>query len=152
MYWMFIINDLAINNLVLSAEKIAEYLLQNEVWQYTPMTPNAKKITKGDKVLIYLAGRERRYFYATFEIKEPINLPNIKLEQNGKWEDVFNQMFKLNSPICSVEKFKEKIYLDEELRARLSFIVDKKNWGLYFRQGIRTLSEKDYKVIMNCVK
>ena len=152
MYWMFILNDLFIDSVVLAAEEIAEYLLQKEVWQYTPLTPNIKKIKKGDKVLVYLAGPKRKYFYATFEIQEQIKSTNMELKKSEDWKESFNRMFKLDSPICSVEKFKGKIYLDEELRARLSFIVDKRNWGLYFRQGIRMLSEKDYKVIMNCVK
>ena len=152
MYWMFILNDLLVDNIVFPPEEITEYLLEKEVWQYTPLTPNVKKINKGDKVLIYLAGRERRYFYATFEIQEPVNSPSIKLGLSEHWEESFNRMFKLSSHICSIEKFKEKIYLDEELRARLSFIVDKKNWGLYFRQGVRTLSEQDYEAVMGCVK
>ena len=152
MYWMFILNDLLIDSVVLPAEEIAEYLLEKEVWQYTPLTPNIKKINKGAKVLVYLAGPKRKYFYATFELQEQIKSTNMELKKSKDWKESFNQMFKLDSSICKVEKFTPPINLDAELRGRLSFIVDKKNWGLYFRQGVRTLSEQDYKAVMDCIR
>lgn len=68
-----------------------------------------------------------------------------------EWEKDFNGIFTLSSPIDKVEIFKRPIILDEELRNKLSFIGDKKNWGLYLRQGTRSLSEQDYQIIMDSI-
>jgi predicted RNA-binding protein len=149
MYWMFILNDLGSSNTVILAQDIADYLLGKKDWQYTPVTPNISKINKDDRVLIYLAGKERRYFYAEFEIQEQVKPLNAVSTQGLEWEEDFNSIFKLSSPIDKVEKFKQPIILDEALRNQLSFIGDKKNWGLYFRQEIRSLSEQDYQIIVD---
>ena len=151
MYWMFILNDLGCSNEVILAQDIAQYLLDKKVWQYTPMTPNIRKINKGDQVLIYLAGQGRKYFYAVFEIQQQVKPLNAVSTQELEWEKDFNRIFKLRSPIDKVERFKQPIILDEALRNKLSFIGDKKYWGLYFRQGIRSLSEEDFRIIKACI-
>lgn len=150
MYWIFILNDLNCGNKVVLAQDIADYLLDNKVWQYTLMAPNISKINKGDWALIYLAGRGRRYFYSAFEIQEQPKPINAVSTLEEIWEQDFNRIFKLGSSIDKLEIFNQPIILDKALRNKLSFIVDKKNWGLYFRLGIRSLSDQDYQIIMAC--
>lgn len=152
MYWIFILNDLSSSNTVILAQDIADYLLAKKVWQYTPTTPNMSKVKNGDRVLIYLAGKGRKYFYAVFDIQEQVKQMNPVSNEGVEWEEDFNRIFKFRSPIDKVEKFKQPILLDEALRNKLSFIGDKKNWGLYFRQGIRSLSEQDYQIIMDSIR
>ena len=149
MYWIFILNDLVSKNSVVLAQDIVDYLLANRMWQYSSSSPNINKINKGDRALIYLAGIGRRYFYAEIEIQEQNKLMSVVPNQGEIWKADFNKTFKLGSSIDTIEIFKPSIILDEALRNELSFIGDKKNWGLYFRQAIKNVSVQDYQMILN---
>ena len=148
MKWIYILNDLVIGDVVMPAQDIADYLISKKVWQYSSFAPNVRKIEKGDIALIYLAGRGKRCFYAVFEIQEQIRQGLGLSIQGQAWEENFKKIFSLGSTICEIKIFTQPVILNEELRNELSFIGDKKNWGLYFRQAIRTLPESDYQRIM----
>ena len=149
---MFIVNDLTFENTNLFAEDIATHLLINRYWCYSKFAPNVKKLKTGDKVLVYLAGKGRRHFFASFMLKDDVSAITNSEEGEYKWRRELNRLFQLSSQIDNIEKYNSPIALDQELRGNLDFIVDKKNWGLYFRQGIRALSEKDYQTITSAVQ
>lgn len=152
MYWIFIVNDLLLGDITLSADDITTYLLKSSNWQYSKFAPNINKLKKGDTVLVYLAGKGRRYFVASFTLNGCISiLPNTE-DVISDWELEFNRLYQLTSPIDNIQVYNNPIDLNEKLRTRLDFIVDKKNWGLYFRLGIRALPEKDFETITLALK
>lgn len=152
MFWMFIINDLVLGNITLSSEDNASCLLKDRNWRYSKFAPNIKKLKKGDTVLVYLAGKGRRCFFASFKIDGDISALTDVECADSDWKLEFDRLYQLSSPIDNIQIYNNPIVLNEELRTKLDFIGDKKNWGLYFRQGIRILSEKDFITITSEVK
>ena len=148
---MFIVNDLRIGNFVISAEDIAKKMLQYRVWRYSKSAPNIKKIEKGDSVLVYLAGKERGYFFASFRLVDYICAATSNKNSETMWSKDLDSLFPLLSLIDNIQIYDSPIILNEELRTKLEFIVDKKNWGLHFRQSIRTLPERDADIITSAV-
>ena len=149
MKWIYILNDLVVGDAVMPAQDIADYKKKKKVWQYSSFAPNVRKIEKGDIALIYLAGKGKRCFYAVLQIQEQIKDTRGLPTQGKAWEAIFNKIFPLGSAISNVKVFATPIQFDEGLRNEVSFIGDKKNWGLYFRQAIRSLPEADYQKIID---
>lgn len=141
MNFIFIVNDLGFGEILLSAENIADSLLDAQHWLYSPTTPNVRKIDIGDRVILYLAGRNRRYFCASFEIAGPITqtLPKIA----GPVGDFLTQVFSLSSLITNIERWTTPVPA-KPIKEDLEFITDKKNWGLHFRQSTKIISDADY--------
>ena len=132
MFWIFIVNDLQLGNITLSAEKVADYLLKSRNWCYSKFAPNVRNLNKGDTVLVYLAGKGRRCFFASFKIDGDISALIKKQNRETDWETEFERLFKLTSPINDIQIYDNPVLLNEELREKVDFIVDKKNCGLYF--------------------
>lgn len=68
MPFIFIINDFDFGTHKLKAEDVLEVLLDKGHWLFTKNTPNLKKINAGDEVIVYMAGKNRRYFCVSFNI------------------------------------------------------------------------------------
>ncbi|PWI55182.1 EVE domain-containing protein [Sulfoacidibacillus thermotolerans] len=144
MNYMFVLNDIDFGNVQLDAETIADTLLQKGMWLYTPTTPNIHRLHQGDKVLVYIAGRGRRFFYASFDVNGDIQAN--KTEPGNETEEILYKYFKLYTPIVNIEKWEPPVQI-APIKDQISFITDKKNWGLHFRQATKIIDDKDFDFI-----
>ena len=141
MNFMLVVNDLDFGKAWVSAEDIANTLLDAGVWLYSPTTPNVRTISAGDTVLLYMAGKGRRYFCASFEIAGEVTaaMPDL----TGHVGELLTNVFSLSSPITGIERWATRVHA-KPIRHDLEFITDKKNWGLHFRQSTKVMSDHDY--------
>lgn len=143
MEFIFVVNDLDLGSEKFSGEEIVNELLNREIWVYSSHTPNLKKITKGSKVIIYLAGKGNRAFIGSFEISGDIIEHKIEDRNNA-----LLKIFKLSTPITNINWFKKRVPITD-IKNSLDFIGDKKNYGLYFRQSTKVINSKDYNIIIS---
>ncbi|TMV47042.1 EVE domain-containing protein [Paenibacillus mesophilus] len=148
MHFIFVVNDMDLGSLKLNGEDIIKELLSKKIWVYSKNAPNIMKINKGSKVILYLAGKGRRSFVCSFELSDDIK-ENDTLEPilDESYSKLFT-LFKLSSPLTNIKIFNNKVNISD-IKESLDFIVDKKNYGLYFRQSTKVISEKDYDTILS---
>lgn len=144
-HYLFIVNDFLLGDKVFSGKEIADKLLENKHWVFTYTTPNIKKIKPKDKVIVYVAGKGNRYFYANFEILDEINEHN--LTPSGELEEALYSIFPLSCRIKVLNIWANPINI-ADVKEGLNFITDKKNYGLFFRQSTRVIGEEDYNLII----
>jgi hypothetical protein len=130
MNFMFVVNDIDFGNVKFDAEQITEILLSRKLWLYTPITPNTHRFSEGDKVLVYIAGRNRRHFYASFQLDSPVQSTPIEPK----------------TPISNIQKWAPPLQI-AKIKDVIGFITDKRNWGLFFRQANKIVSDEDYALI-----
>ena len=142
MYYIFFINNIELVERVWTAEEIMKSLLEENKWAFSAGAPNLKQLEKDDSVVVYLAGKGNRSFAADFTIaSKPYE---AKLEPN---EQDWLAMFPIRIEIKNIKLWTERLSIGNVI-AQLEFIKDKKNYGLYFRQSIKVIEEKDFSVIL----
>ncbi len=141
MNYIFIVNDYGEQK----GKAIADSLLNNAHWLFNHSSPNLKKIQPGGKALIYIAGKNNRFFYANIKItgaiKSANDLPSNNLNHN------FYKMFPLECPITVLNIWGKPLYM-VDIKDELTFITDKKNYGLFLRQSNRVLANVDYEYVV----
>lgn len=148
MYYIFITNNLELGDQKYSGKEITDTLLNNNYWLFSYSSPNFKKIKPKDKVIVYIAGKGNRYFYATFEIKEEIKEHN--LTPSNDMEKLLFSMFPLAVQIDKLHIWGEPLNI-KDIKEDLEFITNKKNYGLFFRQSTKAIDKKDYNLIVSKV-
>lgn len=140
-YYIFIVNDYG----EYKGKEIADSLLKNEHWLFNHASPNINKIQPEDRALIYIAGKNNRYFYATIKITGA-----IKAAENRTYSylnNSFYEMFPLKCPIQVLNVWEKPLYM-VDIKEELTFITDKKNYGLFLRQSNRVIEDIDYENIV----
>ncbi|WP_432693988.1 EVE domain-containing protein [Priestia aryabhattai] len=148
MPFLHIINNFEIGYDKVEAEEIMDILFKKKVWLYNANTPNFSKINVDDKVIVYIAGAGRRYFTATFTIKS--KMMKHEFQPENQTETVLLNMFKYYCEITDIVIFKEPVNI-LKLKEELEFIKDKKNYGLFFRQSVKSINQRDYEKILQSV-
>lgn len=152
-HYVFVVMDVPVsNNLTVKAEEVAEALISNKIWLFRDRGGNVLKLREGDKILIYIGGKNKRYFVCSFEISggvkkfsannfEPNNerIVNVAKKLGLVWMTYFTE-------IKSVIMFKEPIPLNPLIES-LNFIRNKKYYGLNLRVSAISIPENDYKLI-----
>jgi len=142
MYYIFFINDIAFGEKTWKADEIMNFLLENNSWAFSFNAPNLRYLNEGDRVIIYLAGPGKRFFAADFTIaSKPFE---GKPEPNGPDWLV---MFPIRISAKNIKIWTEQLPIGN-VKEQLDFIKDKKNYGLYFRQSIKIIEEKDFSFIL----
>jgi len=144
MNFVFIANDLGYGSDALRAEDILDCLLASDVWAYTRRTPHVSRIGEGDRVIVYAAGANRRFFCASFTIAGRPSATRPALL--GEARDRLMSLFSLWTPIRDTERWGIPVPMSE-VKDVLAFITDKKNWGLHIRQSVREIDDGDYNLI-----
>lgn len=146
MYYLCIINDLQIGNNIINALEISKDLFNNSMWLFTKNAPFMKKINKNDKFILYLAGSNRKFFNSSFIIDG-----QIKKISNSNLHNNFNKnilkFFHYYVPIREINKFKNNVSI-LDIKNNLDFIKDKTNYGLFLRQSVKKINEKDFNYIL----
>lgn len=143
MYYIFFINNVEFGEKFYTATDIMSYLLENRIWALSFTAPNLKKMDEGDKVVVYLAGRENRFFTADFTIASKPYEAN-PLSDDPEWLS----MFPIRINIRDIKLWTEKLPIGDVI-GQLDFIKDKKNYGLYFRQSTRIIDAEDFAKIVH---
>lgn len=103
-------------------------------WKLGEKTNHRNHLAKGDKILFYLAGEEGRKFLGIGELLSTV-----------KNDDQKSELF--------VELGQVKLWKKQprilDLIDVLSFIKNKKHYGLHLQGGIVAISEKDFKTVLN---
>lgn len=149
MNFIFIINDLVIGFNLINAEEISEKLLDRNIWLISLSTPHFTKFSPEDKVLIYLAGKGRRYFAANFTIKSDVYKHDLIPTTDD--EKILFKTFDYAVNIDNIRRFEQPVPI-LDIKEDLAFIKDKKNYGLFFRQATKLINDEDYSKILNFQK
>jgi len=142
MYYIFFINNIGLGESIYLAKEIMNYLLAQNQWAFTINAPNIRYFGEGDRVVIYLAGKGNRFFAADFTISSK----PYEAEENTHDPD-WLAMFPIRVEIQNINQWKEPLPVNDVID-KLSFIQDKKNYGLYFRHSTKLIGEKDYYTIV----
>lgn len=140
MYFIFIVNDFPINDKVYTGQEIVDTLLKDNYWVFAENAPNIKKMNPGDKVIVYVAGKGNRFFYANFEILDEVK--EHKTNPSKETETLY-AMFPLGCSIKALRISSEPLKITD-VKEQLNFITDKKNYGLFLRQSTKIISKKNY--------
>lgn len=142
MFCVFCINNIELGENFVGAGNIADYLLSKNLWAFSATAPNLKYFNEGDRAVVYLAGKENRFFTADFAI---VSKP-YEAEKNSQEPD-WLAMFPNRVKIENINIWKEPLPIRDVID-KLDFIKDKKNYGLYFRQSTKIIEEKDFYTIV----
>lgn len=99
-----------------------------------------QELSKGDKVVFYASSVDDKSKTPYREFMAAGKVTDGKIKTVTKGKDKFHRMkvdFARFKPVPIEDKIKN-----------LSFIKNKKSWGLYFISGFRELSKRDYDVIV----
>ncbi len=141
-YYMVIINNLQFGEKVTDAREIVRLLFENKIWLFSPFTPKVNSLRACDRLLVYAAGKGNRCFLGESTLVEPPKALHTVPKQLKNLATIYS----LGSGITD-EILWPDVKPIMDLLPKLSFVKDKKNYGLYLRQGLRELSEEDYIVI-----
>ncbi len=148
MYYIFVVNDLKNDlKIMMSCEEIVEKLLDKKYWLFNdkyPISSRVKKLKRYDKVLLYMAGNHRKFFVASFTLDGE----SRNIEEVIGLDNKFYDFFRFAIPIKDVRTFVPPVSINTIIND-LDFINNKKYWGLFFRQSMKAISEKDYIQIIN---
>ena len=112
--------------------EILKKIRRTKKWLIGRRTPNKRKISTGDKVLFYQGGEGGGRIVASAELtsglQEAENFDSfVEIEDFRLWENPVNI---------------------KTMIERLSFIKNKKHWGVYFQGGIIKIAEEDYRKLI----
>jgi hypothetical protein len=146
--YLFTVNDIQSKDRVVTAQEVVDGLLGQKAWFFTGQAPLVTALKKGDSVLFYLCGKKRGCFYAyarlsgqLLEIEDDLQLDKLRRELGLNW-------FKYYMPLVDIEVFLKPVKI-KPLVYQLSFIADKKNYGLNLRLPIARLPKEDMNLILD---
>ena len=142
-YYILIANRLGFGDRAVRPGDVIRELLPHKLWLLPNMAPYVLQFDRGDHFLVY-AGKESS-FYASAEGAgrvsdlDPTLVPSDLPGLGG----FFRYMLRFRS----VTLFPTPLPASAVL-SKLSFVQNRKYWGLHFRQSVRRISEKDFQVIV----
>ena len=129
-----------------SGETIADYRLRKGVYPYYKGTPFKEAINSGDLCLFYVAGTKSDAKHSF--VGQAVVIKN----DNSRTYD--EDSLHVGMPAAGalvlgdVETYINPIKI-KPILPRLTFIKNKKVWGVHFQQGILRVSEEDFRTITN---
>lgn len=143
-YYIFIANSVEFEPFT-KGEDIAKVLAGRGMWLASRFTPFRRLYKAGDHVLLYVAGRGARYFIGDAEIGGHIEDANA--EDIATAEALGLDGFREKIPLSKAAIWKESVPI-KPLVEKLSFIKDKRNYGLHLRQAATRINREDYDRLM----
>ncbi len=142
--YLIVVNDIRHDHELLRSEAIIDFLLSREIWVFPSYAPHLKRLHPGDRLLVYLAAKVRGFIAEAYLASNAAHLEGELLsmikELGLSWFDYFVHL-------QSIKMF-PRVKSIAPLIPKLKFISDKKNYGLFLRQGVRRLDEHDARVIL----
>ena len=125
---------------------IIKYLAKEHyIWLASDFTPFKREFKKGDRVILYAAGKKARQAVGDAIIAGPIEKAtseDLNIAQKLGL-DGFNQRI----PLSNVRLWETPVPIGP-IAGKLSFIKDIRYWGQHFRQGASRISMGDYHLIL----
>jgi predicted RNA-binding protein len=143
-YYITVAMDVDLQDSILSAEDITKTLLEAGFWAFSASAPVKQKLAVEDIILFYVGGKNRHYFVASGLIKSTVNTAND--EQKAVLDRLGIAFFNRTVSVGEIDWFHSPIELIP-LKNQLSFIADKKNYGLSLRLPLREIPKEDYLLI-----
>jgi len=134
----------------LSAETLADARLRAGRWPLYAHTPNQKRMAAGDRIAVYLGGaRSRAQCFDAFAHVDRIEAADPMRDREAGYDALAG-----HQPATAWILLKEIRRLNPRVSIRgmladLSFVPQKWNWGTVFVSGVRSVSDGDWKVIMD---
>ena len=102
-------------------------------WYIGRKTLYRKQLSKGDKILFYQAGEEGKKFVGSGEL-----LSNLQVDDTNIFDFV---------TVGNIELWRKHVPIND-LIDDLSFIKDRKHWGLYIQGGIVRITKDDFELVL----
>ena len=131
-YWIFVSVPFTDFNIGTISE-IGKKIETSRKWLIGRKTRNRNRLMAGDKILFYQGGEEGRKFVGSAELAS-----GLRQTGNSIYDFVKIMNFKIWDNPVEIRTLIDK----------LSFIKNKKYWGVYLQGGIRKISRKDYKEVL----
>lgn len=145
MYYLFVVNNYPLGYEEIKGKVIVDTLLKKNYWLFSNTAANIKRIKPTDEVIVYIAGKEGRYFYANIMITELIE--DATLKPTNETEESLLKMFPLGCSIKVLNVWSKPLYISD-VKHGLDFVTDKKNYGLFLRQSTKVIGKHDYEYII----
>ncbi|MBN1451642.1 MAG: EVE domain-containing protein [Anaerolineales bacterium] len=129
----------------LSARCIFEQRMQDEFWGLGENTPNRYQIARGDKIVFYLAGKEKVFCGTATAASEYYELGPEEQEKYSHGGRFVFHYFGVR--LTETDPWPLGVPV-REIKEELGFITNKDNWGAHFQGGVRRLPEEDYQKIL----
>jgi predicted RNA-binding protein len=145
MHYLIVVNDIQHGGKVAKAEEIWEFLVSRGVWIFPEHAPHVKKLQRDNRLIFYMAGKQGGGVFvgeATIASDVTPLEGRLKGEVQGLGLTWFTRVVELKT----LKRFDPPRPI-RPLIAKLTFIKDKKNYGLSLRQGVRRLAVRDAAMI-----
>lgn len=132
---------------ILSTTVIRERLRKG-YWPIGERTRFRTRLSAGDRVVLYAAGRGGSAFVAAaMLVTDALHLP-YRERQKLEYEYDYTLAAPYGVKLALARYFSRPVPA-RELLEQLSFVKTSSNWGTYFRGGVRQISAKDYQILIN---
>ena len=122
--WIFVIKD---------DENVFKKRIKHKKWPIHLGTNFQKSLKIEDKIVFYQAGKDGQKFLGTATVRSEVKPNRDKIDY---YIDIDN---------INVWKKQPSI---RDIISKLSFILNKNHWGVYFQGGVVKMDEESYSVIL----
>lgn len=145
-HWIFVVTSH--EEFGLTGEDVFRQRTQDKFWGLGEKTPNRKNLAAGDSIVFYI-GNPIRAFSATAVLAGPsFSLSQEEREELSHGKEFYRAQYGVRLERVDVWPERRPI---ETVLPNLTFIENKKSWGTYLQGGVRSISEQDYRTIVNPV-
>ena len=127
-YWVFVFHEYT-KYCRGPAKALLKRVKRTGKWYIGPYTPHRSHVKKGDRIIIYQAGKKGRRFIGC-----GIVCSGLKADEKDPFKFVV---------LSNVSIWKKPVEVSSVLD-ELSFIKNKRRWGAHFHGGISRLPRNDY--------
>lgn len=144
-YWVFVVKGRKIDGETLTSEVVFKQRMKDEFWGINKNTPNRKSLTKGDKMVCYLAMPTKAFAGKATFASSCFKLNDSHWKKYGHGKQYY--MSDYGVLLEEVDTW-NNLKPVEQLVPHLEFIENKEFWFSYFQGGIRQVAENDFKTIL----
>jgi EVE domain-containing protein len=142
--FLIVVNSVAREGGSVSGMRIVDFLISQHVWIFPAYAPHLRRMRRGDIYLVYVAGDVRAFVAVARAASSPQPLQGDLLDSvkalGLSWFTYFVR-------IDGARKLKRPRAI-RDLLPSLTFIADKKNYGLFLRAGVRQIDARDARLIL----
>jgi hypothetical protein len=145
-YWILVLANKNQPNKLHNAQVVFDAQLKRKVWGLKENGKNFKHMRKGDIVLLYI-GRPYCVFAGYAVISEEAR-PFNKEERTKLLDKKYRRKPKAGIKLSRVKRFNVQVPVPL-LVPELTFIKNKKNWGMYFQGSANKIDQVNFEVILS---
>ena len=143
-YWIFVVKDQKVDDESMKGIEIYNRRMEDEFWGLDENIPYRKILSKGDRVVFYLAAPYKKLI-GTADLSTSLK----PLDEDDKRKFIHS---KILSADYGVKLEKVNIWNNhrnfEDYIDSLEFMENKQNWGAHLTGGISKISEDDFRLLI----